>query len=189
MLLAEALQNVSETDSPATVAWIAARHAEESAQLGDKAQALTSWVQAEDAFNIADPDEDRVWTRFLDQNRFDSYRIATYSKVGKLDEAQETADAVLARLTQPDRKKAVIIFDDIATAHLARGSLNEAAQAAQNGLAVLRETEFAMWLPRYEAIAQGMNRWQRQPQRAHISRRIRYDEAPVCRVSALIVPM
>jgi len=126
-------------------------------------QALTSWGRAEDAFNIADPDEDRVWTRFLDQNRFDSYRIATYSKVGKLDEAQETADAVLARLTQPDRKKAVIIFDDIATAHLARGSLNEAAQAAQNGLAVLRETEFAMWLPRYGAIAQGMNRWQRQP--------------------------
>jgi transcriptional regulator with XRE-family HTH domain len=163
VLLAEALQNVSETDSPATVAWIAARHAEESAQLGDKAQALTSWGQAEDAFNIADPDEDRVWTRFLDQNRFDSYRIATYSKVGKLDEAQETADAVLGRLTQPDRKKAVIIFDDIATAHLARGSLNEAAQAAQNGLAVLRETEFAMWLPRYAAIAQGMNRWQRQP--------------------------
>ena len=96
VLLTEALENISETTSPATVAWIAARHAEESAQLGDKAQALASWRRAEDAFSISDPDEDRVWTRFLDQNRFDSYRIATYSKIGKLDEAQEIAAAVLA---------------------------------------------------------------------------------------------
>ena len=164
VLLTEALENISETMSPATVAWIAARHAEESAQLGDKAQALASWGRAEDAFSIADPDEDRVWTRFLDQNRFDSYRIATYSKIGKLDEAQEIAAAVLGRLTQPDRKKAVIIFEDIATAHLSRGSVNEASQAAKNGLTVLRETEFAMWLPKYAAIAQGLLRWQRQPQ-------------------------
>jgi hypothetical protein len=105
-----------------------------------------------------------VWTRFLDQNRFDSYRIATYSKIGKLDEAQEIAAAILGRLTQPDRKKAVIIFEDIAAAHLSRGSVNEASQAAKNGLTVLRETEFAMWLPKYAAIAQGLLRWQRQPQ-------------------------
>jgi len=164
VLLTEALGNISETMSPATVAWIAARHAEESAQLGDKAQALASWGRAEDAFSISDPDEDRVWTRFLDQNRFDSYRIATYSKIGKLDEAQEIAAAVLGRLTQPDRKKAVIIFEDIAAAHLSRGSVNEASQAAKNGLTVLRETEFAMWLPKYAAIAQGLARWQRQPQ-------------------------
>ena len=60
VLLTEALQNISETTSPATVAWIAARHAEESAQLGDQTQALASWARAEDAFAIADPDEDRV---------------------------------------------------------------------------------------------------------------------------------
>jgi tetratricopeptide (TPR) repeat protein len=162
-LLTEALGYVSEKASPATVAWIAARHAEESAHLGDKAQALSSWTRAEDAFSVSDPDEDRVWTRFLDQNRFDSYRITTYSKVGKLDEAQELAEAVLARLTQPDRKKAVIIYEDIATAHLARGAVNEASQVAQNGLTLLRETEFAMWLPRFEAIAKGLLRWKQQP--------------------------
>jgi transcriptional regulator with XRE-family HTH domain len=164
ILLTEALENISETESPATVAWIAARHAEESAQLGDKGQALASWGRAEEAFSICDPDEDRAWTRFLDQNRFDSYRIATYSKTGRLDEAQEIAAAVLGRLTQPDRKKAVIIFEDIATAHLARGSVNEASRIAQQGLAVLRETEFTMWLPKFGALAQGLNRWQRQPQ-------------------------
>ena len=164
VLLAEALQNISETTSPATVAWIAARHAEESAQLGDQTQALASWGRAEEAFAIADPDEDRVWTRFLDQNRFDSYRIATYSKIGRLEEAQEAAAAVLSRLTQPDKKKAVIIFEDIAAAFLARGSVNEASRAAQNGLAVLRETGFAMWLPKFEAIAKGLLRFQRQPQ-------------------------
>jgi transcriptional regulator with XRE-family HTH domain len=164
ILLAEALENTSETESPATVAWIAARHAEESAQLGDNAQALASWGRAEDAFSICDPDEDRAWTRFLDQNRFDSYRIATYSKIGRLDEAQEIAATVLGHLSQPDKKKAVIIFEDIATAHLARGSVSEASRIAQQGLAVLRETEFAMWLPKFGALAQGLNRWQRQPQ-------------------------
>ena len=118
----------------------------------------------EDATSICDPDEDRAWTRFLDQNRFDSYRIATYSKIGRLDEAREIAAAVLRRLTEPDRKKAVIIFEDIATAHLTRSSVNEASRIAQKGLAVLRETEFTMWLPKFGAIAQGLNRWQRQPQ-------------------------
>jgi transcriptional regulator with XRE-family HTH domain len=163
LLLTEALENISETESPATVAWIAARHAEESARLGDTAQALTSWGRAEDAFNLADPDEDRVWTRFLDLNRFDSYRVATYSRIGKLDEAQEVAATVLSRLTHPDKKKAVIIFNDIATAHLARGSVNEASQTAQRGLAILRETAFVMWLPEFAALAQGLNRWQRRP--------------------------
>ncbi len=90
ILLTEALENISETGPPATVAWIAARHAEESAQLGDNAQALASWGRAEDAFSICDPDEDRAWTWFLDQNRFDSYRIATYSKIGRLDEAKKS---------------------------------------------------------------------------------------------------
>ena len=103
ILLTEALENISETESPATVAWIAARHAEESAQLGDNAQALASWGRAEDAFSICDPDEDRAWTRFLDQNRFDSYRIATYSKIGRLDEAQE-----IANIQFPDRKPGAV---------------------------------------------------------------------------------
>ncbi len=164
VLLTEALENVSEAKSPATVAWIAARHAEESAHVGDAAQALASWERAEQAFSIADPDDDRVWTRFLDQDRFDSYHIATFAKAGKLDEAQELAASVLARLTQTDKKKAAIIFEDIAAAHLARGSINEASRVAQSGLTVLRETHFTMWLPKFEAIAKGLLRWQRQPQ-------------------------
>lgn len=163
ILLTEALGNISEDTSPATVAWVAARHAEESAYLGDKPQALASWGRAEDAFSLSDPDEDRVWTRFLDQNRFDSYRIATYSKIGKLDEAQEVAARVLARLTERDRKKAAIILEDIATAHLMRGSVNEAAQLAQSGLSVLRETGFTMWLPKFEVIAGSLQRWKAQP--------------------------
>lgn len=163
VLLAEALEAAPETASPATVAWIAARHAEESANVGDKAQALASWARAEEAFSVADPDEDRVWTRFLDQNRFDSYRIATYSKTGKLDQAQEVATAVLARLTDPYRKTAAIIFEDAATALLARGAVNEASQLAQNGLAIIRETGFTMRLPRFDALARGLKRYQRQP--------------------------
>jgi hypothetical protein len=163
VLLAEALELLPGTTSPGTLAWIAARHAEESAQLGDNAQALASWERAEEAYSVTDTDDDRVWTRFLDQNRFDSYRIATLAKVGKLEEAHEVAATLLGRLSQPDRKKAAIIFEDMATAHLARGAVNEASKLAKSGLGVLRETEFTMWLPRYEAIAQALRQYQRQP--------------------------
>lgn len=163
VLLAQALEILPKNASQGTLAWIAARHAEESAHLGDSAQALTSWDRAEEAYIVADTDDDRVWTRFLDQNRFDSYRISTLAKVGRLEEAQEVATAILARLDQPDRKKAAIIFEDMATAYLARGSVNESSKLARNGLTVLRETEFTMWLPRYDAIAQALRQQSRQP--------------------------
>jgi hypothetical protein len=68
-----------------------------------------------------------------------------------------------AKVETGRKKKAVIIFEDFAMAHLARGSVSEASRIAQKGLAVLRETEFTMWLPKFGAIAQGLNRWQRQP--------------------------
>jgi len=35
---------------------------------------------------------------------------------------------------------------------------------AQGGLAIVRETEFAMWLTKFEDIARGLLRCQRQPQ-------------------------
>jgi transcriptional regulator with XRE-family HTH domain len=163
VLLADALKVLPRNSSPGTLAWIAARHAEESAHLGDSTQALTSWDRAEDAYSIADTEDDRVWTRFLDQNRFDSYRLSTLAKVGRLDEAQEVASTLLARLEHPDRKKAAIIFEDMATAHLSHGAVNEASKLAKSGLVVLRETEFTMWLPRYEAIAQALRNQSRQP--------------------------
>ncbi len=166
MLLTQALETAgrARVPSPGTVSWLAARHAEESAALGDKGQALKSWHQAAEAFSVADPDEDRVWTRFLDQNRFDACRIATYARIGQLDQAQEIASAVLERLTQHDTKRTAIILEDIAVAHLTRGAVTDAARLAKDGLAVTRETEFAMWMPRLEAIGQGLRRYQTQPQ-------------------------
>ena len=164
VLLTQALENVSDQASPATTAWVAARHAEESALVGDKPQALKSWRQAEEAFSIADPDEDRPWARFLNRDRFDTFRVATYLKVGKFDEAQQVAADLLARLSPAEGKRAAVIREIIAAAHLARGSAGEAARVAQSGLAIVRETEFTMWLPRFEDIARGLLRWQRQPQ-------------------------
>jgi hypothetical protein len=99
----------------------------------------------------------------MDRNRFDSYRIAAYSRIGRLEEASDIAGNVLARLSQPERKKAAIIFEDMARAHLAHGSVNEASKLAKTGIAVLRETEFAMWLPRYESIAQALRQHGKQP--------------------------
>ena len=158
ILLTQALENVSDQASPATTAqqWVAARHAEESALLNDKPQALRSWSRAEEAFSIADPDEDRPWSRFLNRDRFETFRVATYLKAGKFDEAQQVADGLLARLGPAEGKRAAVIRENIAAAHLARGSVTEAARAAQSGLAIVRETEFAMWLPKFEDIARGL---------------------------------
>jgi transcriptional regulator with XRE-family HTH domain len=163
ILLAQALDNVPAQASPATAAWVAARHAEESALLGEKQDAQRSWRQAEEAFSIADPDEDRPWAKFLNQDRFDTFRIATYLKTGKFDEAQQAADAMLARLSPEEGKRAAVIREIIAAAHLARGSHTEAAQVAQGGLAIIRETEFTLWLPKFEDIARALLPRQRQP--------------------------
>lgn len=163
ILLAQALENVPAQASPATAAWVAARHAEESAIVGDKPQALKSLRTAEEAFSVADPDEDRPWAKFLNRDRFDTFRITTYLKTGKFDEAQQAADALLARLSPEEGKRAAVIRENIAAAHLARGSAAEAAKVAQGGLAIIRETEFTLWLPKYEDIARGLLRWQRQP--------------------------
>jgi transcriptional regulator with XRE-family HTH domain len=163
VLLAEALEILPRNCSPGTLAWIAARHAEESAQLGDSAQALASWQRAEEAYSVADIEDDRVWTRFLDQNRFDSCQILTLANIGRIEEAQEIANRVLARLEHPERKKAVYIFEDMAMAHLARGSVIEASKLARSGLAIMREVEFSMRLPRYEMIAQALRNQARQP--------------------------
>lgn len=133
------------------------------ALLGEKQQALKSWRQAEEAFAIADPDEDRPWTGFLNQDRFDTFRITTYLKAGKFDEAQQTADTLLARLSPEEGKRAAVIREIIAAAHVARGSAAEAAQVAQSGLAIIRETEFTMWLPKFEDIARALFPRQRQP--------------------------
>ena len=163
ILLAQALDAVPAQASPATAAWVAARHAEESAIVGDKPQALKSWRAAEEAFSVADPDEDRPWAKFLNRDRFDTFRITTCLKTGKFDEAQQAADALLARLSPEEGKRAAVIRENIAAAHLARGAAAEAAKVAQGGLAIIRETEFTLWLPKYEDIARGLLRWQRQP--------------------------
>ncbi|WP_162794954.1 helix-turn-helix domain-containing protein [Nonomuraea lactucae] len=162
-LLATALQNLPEDTSPGTTSWLAARHAEESAALGEKEAALQSWDQAREAFNIADPEEDRVWTRFLDQDRFDSFRISTYAQIGRLDEAEAVARAVIARMPEVERKRAGIILGDIATAHIMHGSAKEAARAAREGLAIIRETESGIWLPRFLVLGEALRRWQTQP--------------------------
>jgi transcriptional regulator with XRE-family HTH domain len=163
VLLGEALENASLKASPATVAWIHARHAEESALLGDKRQALESWTRAEEAFGLADPEEDRLWTWFLNQDRFDTFHIATDLKIGRIDEAEQLAASLLARLGPEEGKREAVLRESIATAHLARGSINEASRIAQSGLAIIRETEFEMWLPKYEAITQALRRHDRQP--------------------------
>jgi hypothetical protein len=92
------------------------------------------------------------------------FRLATYLKVGRFDEAQQVAADLLAHLSPAEGKRAPVIRENIAAAHLARGQVTEAARMAQSGLTIVRETEFAMWLPKFEDIARSLLRCQRQPQ-------------------------
>jgi transcriptional regulator with XRE-family HTH domain len=165
-LLSDALEALSTSSSPGTISWIAARHAEESAALGDSSQALKSWTKADDAFSIADTEDDRVWTRFLNQDRFDSLRIATFAQIpSKLDEAQQAAESVLSRLVRDgsEEKRGAVILESLAVAHISHGSMIEGCKLARAGLAMVRETRFAMWLPKFEAIGQTLRRYQQQP--------------------------
>ncbi|GAA0245303.1 hypothetical protein GCM10009527_047470 [Actinomadura nitritigenes] len=159
-LLTEALRVLPASVSPTTEAWLAARHAEESAALGDRKQALESWGRAEDAFSVADPAEDRSWTCFFDQARFDSCRISTYANIpGRLDKAEEIASDMIASVGDFEQKRVAIVLGDIAAAHLRHGHINEASRIAKDGLAAVRESEFAMWLPKFEEVAKGVNQW------------------------------
>lgn len=161
-LLTTALETLPKSVSPTTESWLAARHAEESAALGDKRQALNSWGRAEEAFSIADPEEDRVWVRFFDQNRFDSCRVSTYANIpGKLDKAEEIANDMLASLADFEHKRIVIVLSDIAAAHLRHGHTNEACRIAKDGLVALRESEFATWLPKFEELAKAVSPWRK----------------------------
>ncbi|MBO3752354.1 hypothetical protein J5X84_40375 [Streptosporangiaceae bacterium NEAU-GS5] len=161
IVLAEAI-DVAPRSSPGTVAWLSARYAEESAALGDRKGALASLGQAIDAFSDADPEEDRVWTRFVDRHRFDCFRVAVLAGVGDLDTAQELARAVLRDLPDSNRKRAVIILHDIASANLSQGSIIQAAELGREGLAAMRETERSLWLPRFEALGMSLARWRNQ---------------------------
>ena len=163
VLLTQALENVSDQASPATAAWVAARHAEESALVGRQAQALKSWRRAEEASasptrtrTALDPVPEPGTVRHLPRRHL--------PEGGKFDEAQQIAADLLARLTPAEGKRAAVIRENIAAAHLARGSVAEAAQVAQSGLAIVRETNSRCGCPRFEDIARGLLRWQRQPQ-------------------------
>jgi hypothetical protein len=169
-LLSDALEVLPAGASPTAASWLSARHAEESAALGDKQQAMRSLGHAEEAFSIADPDEDRAWARFFNQDRFDSCHVATYANIpGQLEKAEEIAGAILSRTPPTEEKRTVIILADIAAAHLRQGHINEACRIGKDGLVTLRQTQFAMWLPRFEAIATAVTRWRdKTPVKAYL---------------------
>lgn len=156
-LLTSALEVLPDSVSPTTEAWLAARHAEESAALEDRQQALVSLGRAEEAFNIADPEEDRSWAIFFDQSRFDSCRISTYANIpSRLGKAEAMANEMLASVPELERKRVAIVLGDIAAAHLRHGHTNEACRIAKDGLAAVRESDAAIWLPKFEAIGKAV---------------------------------
>ncbi|MFD0851224.1 hypothetical protein ACFQ07_03290 [Actinomadura adrarensis] len=159
-LLGDALEALPRSDSPTVEAWLAARYAEESAALEDARSALTSWRRAEEAFAVADPEDDRVFVRFFDQSRFSSCHISTFANIpGKLDEAEDIASGMISSVGQLDPKRVAIVLGDVATAHLRRGHNYEACRLAKDGLQAVRESEFATWLPKFDSIAKSVSPW------------------------------
>ena len=54
----------------------------------------------------------------MNRDRFETFRIATYLKIGRFDEAQQVAADLLTRLCPAEGKRAAVIRENIAAAHL-----------------------------------------------------------------------
>jgi hypothetical protein len=159
-LLVEAQCRVSGVEHPATRSWLAGREAEENAAAGDADASARALDRAENAFAVACPEQERVWTKFFDRPRLDSLAIAMYVRLGQAGPAQAAADAVLATLPADELKKRTIILADVASAHAEQGDPDEACRLGADALATGIRTECTIGLRRVHELRARLDRWQ-----------------------------
>ncbi|XVV05911.1 helix-turn-helix domain-containing protein [Actinosynnema sp. CA-248983] len=143
-LLQQAEELVPGSSSPATRSWIAARHAEELARLGDDTGALRAIERAMTAFDFAQPRTERPWTSFFSASRLGSLTVSTYTILRHVD-AGAIADSLLASLSPRDNKVRALILADLATAAASNKDFDQAGELAEQSgrLAVKTEASLA----------------------------------------------
>jgi hypothetical protein len=142
-LLQQAVSYADGGRHPATFAWVACRQAEEAAELGEDQEAMRLLDRGLTAYEIANPDEERAWTRFLDPSRMAGFSISTYSRLGLTDKALDAGMSVLGSLGPgaPGQKKRALVLANIAEVHLQRQDLEAGLELGAKALNASRDTE------------------------------------------------
>jgi transcriptional regulator with XRE-family HTH domain/tetratricopeptide (TPR) repeat protein len=157
---------------PATFAWIACRQAEETAALGEASDALQLLDRGLASFTNADPEGERVWTRFLDTNRVRGFAISTYARVGDARSALRIAEEVLASLDPEHQKKRAIVLASSAEVHLQQGNVEEGIDLARDALTAALETETTWGFESLRRLPPLLRQWQDDPEVRQFDQRL-----------------
>ncbi len=160
-LLSEAQRRAALGGSMMTRAWLAAREAEEQASRGDSGAALRALERAGDAFDRADPANDRVWTQFFDRPRLDGMRVTAFTRLRRPDAAYAAAAETLRTTTTSPTamKKRSLLFGALAEVHIHRREIDQACQLAADALAIVAQTDFSLGLARVLQIRDQLRPW------------------------------
>lgn len=153
-LLVEARKCLPKTGENATRAWVLGREAEEAAAIGDP-QARDLIKRASEAFNRARPQQERPWTRFLDETRMNALALSTHTRLGNEQEVHDLAADLLATVT-PTSKRAALINADVGIAAVRLGDIGSGLSYGHRSLEAVRasETSFGLW--RLEELARAL---------------------------------
>jgi transcriptional regulator with XRE-family HTH domain/tetratricopeptide (TPR) repeat protein len=171
-LLEVASRCVDGAGFPATVGWIACRQAEETALLGDATDALRLLDRGLGSFTDAAPEDERVWTRFLDATRVRGFAISTYARVGDAESALRITEEVLASLDPEHVKQRAIVLAGSAEVHLQQGNLDEGIELAVSALAAALETETTWGLEGLKRLRPLLRRWEGNPDARQLDQRL-----------------
>jgi tetratricopeptide (TPR) repeat protein len=152
-LLVEAEGMARGRGSAATRSWIAARLAECRAGLREQTEALRALERATTAFDYAEPEHERVWTRFYNGSRLGSLTVTTYVRL-RHPGVESVADQVIGSLPRTDAKVKAIILADVATAQIHRQQYERGAELAHQALDVTLAQEASLGTQRLRQLHQ-----------------------------------
>lgn len=141
-VLAEANQYVRGR-SATTQAWIAGRHAEEAARLGDATLAERSIERAMDVYDYAHPFGERSWTSFFVPSRLGSLAVSTYGRI-QHPATDELASSLLRTLPPTNNKLKAIVLADLALSAARGGDLDRASELTEQAAPLALGTEGSM---------------------------------------------
>ncbi len=151
-LIQQGLNRIGEGD-PATRAWLLARHAEETALLGDHRGALRSIHEAADVYAGADINA-RPWTCFLDPGRFASMSLTVHSRLRRHDDSAAAMDEIALHLgPTTEVKKLCVVKAEMALAHYRLGDVTEAVDSARSALDATTAMNFPLGWERLDNVA------------------------------------
>ncbi len=153
-ILVEARRALPEKGEDATRAWVLGREAEEAAAIGDPV-ARDLIKKAVAAFERARPQQERPWTRFLDDTRMNAMGLSTYTRLGDEQKVHALADDLLATVA-PASKRAALMNADVGIAAARLGDVSSAIGYGHRSVEAVRasETSFGLW--RLEELARAL---------------------------------